>query len=361
MNENVSLEIENFYDSIGLGSGQLKAKGDSFNIFKVLGFEPKFDENGERVLTPYEILGVLPQFSGGKERPIVFAIKNRVRKIGRYEGEQLNFVYKPGRIKAEKTILSTLKTNYKRAVFQGNQDQADSILESIEALTGKSASEVMDSFYDYSRYYRKMKKQLLIDMFAHFFLMYLRASVKSVRKGIVYKNRSLKPFKENSRAYLESTDEMGETEYVPIIDPAAFGLGNMQKIVVNDNEGNVLNDISFVDEKGSKTSAPSVKNYGASFSETQNQSNEQPKETKSNDSKEIQPNENIIKTNIDEKEDIDFARLFSRKSFIKRKKRLKTKAMGMPQPESELQEKIDTLQADVNPSNINANEFGFEV
>lgn len=361
MNENVSLEIENFYDSIGLGSGQLKAKGDSFNIFKVLGFEPKFDENGERVLTPYEILGVLPQFSGGKEKPIVFAIKNRVRKIGRYEGEQLNFVYKPGRIKAEKTILSTLKTNYKRAVFQGNQDQADSILESIEALTGKSASEVMDSFYDYSRYYRKMKKQLLIDMFAHFFLMYLRASVKSVRKGIVYKNRSLKPFKENSRAYLESIDEMGETEYVPIIDPAAFGLGNMQKIVVNDNEGNVLNDISFVDEKGSKTSVPSVKNYGASFSETQNQSNEQPKETKSNDSKEMQPNENIIKTNIDEKEDIDFARLFSRKSFIKRKKRLKTKAMGMPQPESELQEKIDTLQADVNPSNINANEFGFEV
>ena len=27
MNDNVSLEIENFYDSIGLGSGQLKAKG----------------------------------------------------------------------------------------------------------------------------------------------------------------------------------------------------------------------------------------------------------------------------------------------------------------------------------------------
>lgn len=248
MSVNSSSMFEEFYKALGIQPSQVVVGGEIRNIFKLLSFEPKFDASGQRVLTPYEILGVPPQIENGKERPIVFAIKNRVRKVGKYEGEQLNFVFKPGRVREEKTILSTLKQNYKRAIFQGNQSQAESILESIEALTGKSAGEVLGSFYDYTKFYRQMKKQLLIDMFAHFFLMYIRASVKSIKKGIIHKNRVFKPFKENSRAYLESTDEMGETEFVPILSPTEFGLGNMQKIIVNDNEGNLVNDISFVED-----------------------------------------------------------------------------------------------------------------
>lgn len=357
MDNSLNIELENFYESIGLQPKQFKSK-DSLNIFKMMGFEPKFNANGERVLTPYEILGVLPQFENGKEKPIVFAIKNRTARIGKYEGLQTNFIYKPGKVKDQKSILSTLKTNYKRAVFEGNQDQASSILESIEALTGRDASEFIGSFYDYSKYYRKMKKQLLIDMFAHFFLMYIRSTIKSIKKGVIYKNKVYKPFKETSTAYLETVNEMGDTEVVPVVDPAAFGLGNMQKIVVNDNEGNMVNNIEFAEDGTITEKRHFIQNLQKGNTEKtvleQNQNlqttSSMPDEELKTEKVESQKNEKATQSKY-AGEDGLFG-LFS-KSFIKRKKKYKNK---INEQYSVINEKGKTQKIEEN-----TNEFGFEV
>ena len=83
-----------FYKAMGLSGKKTTQNGEVLDLYRVIGIKPEFDEDGQRRLTPYEILGVPPQFRDGvNETPIVFAIKNRVQKIGKYTGEELNFIY----------------------------------------------------------------------------------------------------------------------------------------------------------------------------------------------------------------------------------------------------------------------------
>ena len=186
-----------FYKMLGLTKNKILEGGEVLDLYRVLGAKPEFDENGKRHLTPYEILGVPPQIVNGEEVPIVFAIKNKTAKIGKYAGEQTNFVYKEGKVKDKDSLLETLKQQYKQAVLMGNDAEAEKFLDLIDSVTGGGAEEFLDSFYDYTKFYRRMKKQLLIDIFAHFFIMFMRTHSLLIKKGIIKKGKIYKAYREN--------------------------------------------------------------------------------------------------------------------------------------------------------------------
>jgi len=198
-------------DVIDLYANKMKLTQYSFikngrirNIYDILGIRPKVDDNGVREITPYEILQVPPQMEMGREIPIVFAIKNTVKKIGKYDGNEYVYTYQSKKVKTEASLLQTLKTNYKKAVFEGDEEQAYRILQMYDKVSGGKAREFLESFYDYTKFYRRMRKQLLIDLFAHFFLMQMegeKPKVKSAKLGVMRKNRNLRPFRNRSYDY----------------------------------------------------------------------------------------------------------------------------------------------------------------
>ena len=96
------------YKTLGLPKSRT-IKGDTVvDLYRILGAKPEIDENGKRKLTPYEILGVPPQFDENKkERPIVFAIKNKVKKIGNYTGKETTFFYESHRVKEEHSLIKS--------------------------------------------------------------------------------------------------------------------------------------------------------------------------------------------------------------------------------------------------------------
>lgn len=198
------------YKTLGLPKSKT-VKGDSVvDLYRILGAKPEVDENGKRKLTPYEILGVPPQFDENKqEKPIVFAIKNRTKKIGNYTGKETTFFYESHRVKEEHSLIETLKAAYKKAVLMGNEADAAKYLDLIDRVTGGGAQEFLESFYDYTRFYRKMKKQLLLDIFSHFFLMYMMSRSKQsiIQKGIIRRTRVYRAYKERG------LDDEYESEY----------------------------------------------------------------------------------------------------------------------------------------------------
>lgn len=232
-------QILKLYKIMGLKEPKFFNEKEIINLYKLLKIEPKKNLDGSRVLTPYEILGVLPVFENGEEKPIVFSIKHRAEKIGKYEGKITKFVYEKSKIKEEKTAIQTLKEKYKSAVFAGNYEEAETCLEMIDELTGGRADEFIDSFYDYSKFYKRMKKQLLIDLFAHFFLLYLQKKSSIIKSGIILKNKVYKPYREKTVEYNQDVtfnSEMDIVSYSPNVDPVNFGFENLKKVVINDQE-----------------------------------------------------------------------------------------------------------------------------
>ena len=227
------------YKKIGLRDPKFFNGKSVVNLFKILGVEPVIKEDGTRLLTPYEILGVLPKFSHGEEKPIVFAIKNRATKIGKYEGQITSFIYKKQKIKEEKTTVQTLKERYRSAIFSGNENEAESCLKMIESLSGEEARAFKDAFYNYTKFYKRMRRQLLIDLFAHFFLMYVQTRSKIIKNGIIRKNKLFRPYREKVRVeYQDSVygSVYEAVSFAPQIDPIAFGLQNVKKVVVSNKE-----------------------------------------------------------------------------------------------------------------------------
>ncbi len=190
------------YDILGVSSESYICGGQILNLFKMLKFSPEIDEDGERKLTPYELLGVAPIFDeNGTEKPIVFAIKNKVNKVTKNLGVGYGFIYQANKVKSEKNLLETMLENYKKAVLYGNESDAEMYYKMLDDISGGKAKEILDSFFDYSKFYRKMKKQLLIDIFAHFFLMYVTSKKSIIKNGLIKKNKIYK-------AYHEEYDEM---------------------------------------------------------------------------------------------------------------------------------------------------------
>jgi len=204
-NEQISRTLQ-IYSQLGFSKTQFLKGKNVLDIFRVLKFKPEIGVDGSRKQTPYELLGVPPQIVDGKEKPIVFAIKNKTNKIGHYTGEVVDFIFKPKRVMEEDSLLETLKINYKHALMFGTEEEAAKYLDLINDFTGGKADEFLRSFYDYSKFYRKMKKQLIIDIFAHFFLIYMSAASLTIKEGVVRSGR-FRPYRDDSSLPVMDVDE----------------------------------------------------------------------------------------------------------------------------------------------------------
>lgn len=199
--EQVLTEILKFYKEIGLKKSDFFKADDILGMYQILGIKPEYDEFGNRRLTPYEILGVPPIIVNGREIPIVFAIKNRskkVKRIGTVDGPVVDFVYKNKKVQEKDSLLEQMKKQYIQALLAGDEDLAAQFLQMIDELTGGRSVEVLHSFYDYTKFYRRMKKQLLIDLFNHFFLMYMLQNSVNIKEGIIKKGKVYKAFRDEN-------------------------------------------------------------------------------------------------------------------------------------------------------------------
>ena len=247
-----SEKIAEFYKRVGLSKAEFFVGKKPVNLFKILKADPETDENGDRVKTPYEMLGVFPKFVDGVEVPIVFAIKNRVLGIGKYEGEIKDFVYISQKVKEEKTIIQTLKEKYRAAIFAGDEETADSCLDMISNLSAEEAREFKDSFYDYTKYYKRMKRQLLIDLFAHFFLQLVQERASVVKKGIVKKDKLYKAYKTKMQNYNQDVTFDSELDIISVsgqVDPVNFAMQNIKKVVVENKEENTVSEFEVSNEE----------------------------------------------------------------------------------------------------------------
>lgn len=233
-------QLVEFLKSVGLKEKDCLVNGEVIDLFKLLKFKPKINDDGSRTLSPYEILRVSPKFRNGKEVPIVFAIKNRAKSIGKYKGQELVYYYKQNVVKNEKTIIETLKSKYRQAIYLGDNEMAKNYLSMIEGLSKDEAKDLIDNFYDYTKFYKRMKKQLILDLFAHFFLVYIVNNLTKIKKGLVKLDRVYRPYHQLEAEYepVEFVPNNFETSFVPDIaaNPEAFGIGNIEKIKIEKSE-----------------------------------------------------------------------------------------------------------------------------
>lgn len=254
------------YKKMGLKDPKFFDGKNVVNLYQILGIEPNLNEDGNRVLTPYEILRVFPKFEGGEEKPIVFAIKNRARKIGKYDGQTSTFIYKRQKIKEEKSVIQTLKERYRAAIFAGNDAEAETCLQMIGSLSKGASRDFKDSFYDYTKYYKRMRKQLLIDLFAHFFLLYVQARASIIKSGIIKKNKIYKAYRENFIAQMHDVTLNSDFEVInmtPQIDPVTFGLQNVKKVVINNKEMDSIAEFEIKGKEIKVKTTEEFKNSGA--------------------------------------------------------------------------------------------------
>ena len=80
INEQI-VDIINFYKECGVSEDMYLSRNGVLDIFSLIGMTPKFDEQGNREPTVYELLEIPPVFRDKKEVPIVFAIKHKISKV----------------------------------------------------------------------------------------------------------------------------------------------------------------------------------------------------------------------------------------------------------------------------------------
>ena len=252
MGKFTSEKIAEFYKRVGLSNAEFFDGKKTVNLFKILKINPQTDEDGNRLKTPYEMIGVFPKFVNGVEVPIVFAIKNRVLGIGKYEGEIKDFVYKNQKVKEEKSIIQTLKERYRAAIYAGDEETAESCLEMISNLSSEEASEFKDTFYNYTKYYKRMKKQLLIDLFAHFFLEYIQERSSIVKNGVIKKDKLYKAYKDKKQNYNQDVTFDSELDIISVSgqpNPINFGMQNIKKVVVENKETDMVSEFEVSNEE----------------------------------------------------------------------------------------------------------------
>lgn len=203
------------YKEMDIDPSVFAPKGKAMDIFSLLKIKPIYGKNNKRVLTPYEILGVPPQFDlAGNEVPIVFAIKNKTSKVAKLEEDNYNFVYKDRNEKFEQSIIDDLKFNYKKALFEGNDSVAEMFFNLLNDASGGKAAEILGNFFDYTKYYKKLKRQLLIDIFSHFFLLYI-SKRKAFKKGLLKKNKIFKAYKLKNKSDEKDEYELSAENLLP--------------------------------------------------------------------------------------------------------------------------------------------------
>ncbi len=233
-----------YYNLLGVPSECYLKDGKVLDLYQILGFSPQVDLNGSRKLSPYEILSVPPQIKNGVERPIVYAIKNKIKKIAKIVGVFGELTYKKQKSKHEDNSIESLAQKYKRAVLLGNNAEAEELFAMINSLSGGEGEAYLDSFYDYTKFYRRMKKQLIIDIFAHFFMMYMSLKKSIVKNGIVKEDKIYKPFKEKDSLQQESKISQPERELISSIN--ALDLSNIASFSMDEDDFEV--DSAYLSE-----------------------------------------------------------------------------------------------------------------
>lgn len=242
-------DVSKFFKIIGVNDSG--SRGRSANLYRVLGVLPETDEDGNRIKTPYEHLGVPPQFRNGKEVPIVFAIKNRVAKVGRFTGSDLLFYYskrnKIRQTQSQTNTIEELKKKYRHAQFIGNIDEAMKIVDIINSVSGGKADEIMGSFYNYAMFYKRMKKQLLVDMFNHFFLTYLTRFKSQVKEGLINDTKQFRPYFERQSFTVSGNDLNEISKEQNFATQKEYDFGDIKSIKIDNNFFDDGLDFSFGD------------------------------------------------------------------------------------------------------------------
>ncbi len=193
------IDIINFYKMCGISEDMYLSRNGVLDLFSLIGISPEFDEQGNRLPTVYEQLEIAPVFRDGKEVPIVFAIKHKISKVHKPKPEEKISTdkYTYGGVKeqvSDKVILNKLKQDYFSAIVNGNLNEATRIYDIIDKITGGKADYFIAVQYNSVKFYKKMQKQLLIDMFANFVILMILNKKYSVKEGIVKFNKLYKAF-----------------------------------------------------------------------------------------------------------------------------------------------------------------------
>ena len=153
---------------------QYNEDGSIKSIYELLEIFPIYDETGTRLLTPYEVLGLMPQFdSNGKEIPLIFVIKNKVGSIARVDLTQRILTRKLSEEELmQKMIDEALRKRLEEAEKTGDKKQADIIKKAISANakpTKKPAKKTPTVKHTYSskpeKIYRKDNSGVTLDFF----------------------------------------------------------------------------------------------------------------------------------------------------------------------------------------------------
>jgi len=126
------------YGALGIPV-QYNSDGSVKDIYELLQLEPIYNEKGDRVLTIYEFLGIMPKFTqDGKEIPVVVSIKNRVNRIAKVDLTQRVLTRKLTEAELEELLIKeTLKRKLKEAEEEKDKAKQQLIIAAITKVESK--------------------------------------------------------------------------------------------------------------------------------------------------------------------------------------------------------------------------------
>lgn len=263
------VDIINFYKMCGISEDMYLSRKGVLDLFSLIGISPEFDEQGNRIPTVYEQLEIAPMFRDGKEVPIVFAIKHKISKVHKSKPEDKistdKFTFNGSKEQvSDKVILNKLKQDYFSAIANGNLNEATRIYDIIDKITGGKADYFIGVQYNCVKFYKKMQKQLLIDMFANFVILMILNKKYSVKEGIIKFNKLYKAFVQKQ---LESGNFgliSNESMKVPEINKITISVSEDEKIKVSNVKAEAsktpkIQDVSSQGVQNTQTFASFVK------------------------------------------------------------------------------------------------------
>lgn len=193
------VDIINFYKLCGISEDMYLSQDGVKDLFSLLGIVPEYDEDGNRLPTVYEQLSIAPKFRDGKEVPIVFSIKHKASKIGKspkIDSTSFKYVGEKESVN-DKAILNRFKQDYFSAISNGNMVEATRLYDLIDMMTGGKADFFIGVQYNCVKFYKKMQKQLLIDMFANFVILMILSKKQIIKEGLIKFDKLYKSFVEH--------------------------------------------------------------------------------------------------------------------------------------------------------------------
>ena len=223
------IDIINFYKMCGISEDMYLSSAGVLDLFALLGINPEFDEQGNRVPTAYEYLGIPPKFENEKEVPIVFAIKHHVSKIHKSDDKITGtFTYVGEKeMQGDRMILDKFKQDYFSAIASGNLMEAAKLYDIIDQVTGGKADDYIGVNYNCVKFYKRMQQQLIMDIFANFVILRVLNRQAAMQEGVVKLDKLYKEF---------VATELKNFKF-SFLGRKRFRLPKISKMVVNVSEG----------------------------------------------------------------------------------------------------------------------------